>query len=184
PDVIPALPPREEPVPASPRDAAGGDDYPPPDRVPAESDAAREVAAQEATPPGTAPSELAAAAALPPPDNALGAPPLAYPEVIPALPAVQLQTRAGHRLLAIDPQVRPYKVNVPLEYTCPGRIYVSQIQICVSNTGFVTSLRILKHSIDIIDLQLGPVISRWRYHPYLVDGRATPFCYVMNYRVR
>ena len=28
------------------------------------------------------------------------------------------------------------------------------------------------------------VIPKWRYHPYLVNGQASDFCYNMNYRVK
>lgn len=154
-DVIPALPPREEPPP--PNDTAALDDYPPPDRIPAVP-------------------ESAAPPALRPADDTT--------PVIPALPTVLLPTGQALRLLAIDPKRSPYKVNVPREYVACGEEYVSHIRICVSEEGFVSSMRLLQGSIPLIDLQLARVILRWRYHPYRVDGRATAFCYPMNYRVR
>ena len=95
-----------------------------------------------------------------------------------------LTTKAGHSLLAINPQVRPYKVNVPEEYVSRGDEYVAQIRICVNTQGTVSSVRILKPSIPVIDLQIPQVIPRWKYKPYLVEGKPTDFCYPMNYRVR
>ena len=95
-----------------------------------------------------------------------------------------LTTKAGHSLLAINPQVRPYKVNVPEEYVARGDEYVAQIRICVDASGTVSNVRILKPSIPVIDLQIPQVIPRWKYKPYLVEGKPTPFCYPMNYRVR
>lgn len=95
-----------------------------------------------------------------------------------------LTTRAGHSLLKINPHVRPYKVNVPEEYVARGDEYVTQIRICVNAQGTVSSVRILKPSIPVIDLQIPKVIPRWKYKPYLVAGQPTPFCYPMNYRVR
>ena len=95
-----------------------------------------------------------------------------------------LTTKAGHSLLAINPQVRPYKVNVPEEYVSRGDEYVAQIRICVDASGTVSSVKILKPSIPVIDLQIPQVIPRWKYKPYLVEGKPTPFCYPMNYRVR
>jgi protein TonB len=95
-----------------------------------------------------------------------------------------LTTKAGHGLLAINPQVRPYKVNVPEEYVARGDEYVAQIRICVTAQGTVSSVKILKPSIPVIDLQIPQVIPRWRYKPYLVDGKPAEFCYPMNYRVR
>lgn len=95
-----------------------------------------------------------------------------------------LSTKAGHSLLAINPLVRPYKVNVPEEYVERGDQYVSQIRICVNAQGAVSSVKILRPSIPVIDLQIPQVIPRWRYKPFLVDGKPTEFCYPMNYRVR
>lgn len=95
-----------------------------------------------------------------------------------------LTTRAGHSLLAINPQVRPYKVNVPEEYVQRGDEYMAQIRICVNADGSVNNVKILRPSIPVIDLQIPQVIPRWKYKPYLVEGRPTPFCYPMNYRVR
>lgn len=123
----------------------------------------------------------------PPPPQSDGASAMAMtavPDVIPALPTVLLTTPAGHQRLTINPQVQPYKVNIPSQYVACGDEYVSQIRICVSEAGIVSSVKILKPSIPVIDLQLPVVIHRWRYHPYQVDGRATAFCYPMNYRVR
>jgi protein TonB len=95
-----------------------------------------------------------------------------------------LTTKAGHSLLAINPQVRPYKVNVPEEYVSRGDEYVAQIRICVGANGAVSSVKILKPSIPVIDLQIPKVIPLWKYKPYLLEGQPTPFCYPMNYRVR
>jgi len=94
-----------------------------------------------------------------------------------------LTTRVGHSLLAIDPRVSPYKVNLPRNYVGNGRELVSQIAVCVSEKGEVTSVKILKYSDPALDNQFPLVIPRWRYKPYIINGRATPFCYPMNYRV-
>lgn len=95
-----------------------------------------------------------------------------------------LTTKAGHSLLAINPQVRPYKVNVPEEYVQRGDEYVAQIRICVNADGSVNNVKILRPSIPVIDMQIPQVIPKWKYKPYLVEGKPTPFCYPMNYRVR
>ena len=95
-----------------------------------------------------------------------------------------LTTRAGHTLLAINPQVSPYKVNLPRNYVGHGREFTSQLRVCVSEKGEVTHVEILKYSDPALDNQFPMVIPRWRYKPYIVDGRPTPFCYPMNYRVR
>ena len=62
---------------------------------------------------------------------------------------------------------------------------MSTVHICVNELGSVVSVEVLKpSSLGIVDRQLPSVISGWRFHPYLVNGRPTPFCYTMNYRVR
>jgi hypothetical protein len=94
-----------------------------------------------------------------------------------------LSMRAGHDHLAIDPKVSPYKVNLPRNYVGNGRELVSSIRVCVSEKGEVTSVKILKYSDPALDTQFPIVIPRWRYKPYIVDGRPTPFCYPMDYRV-
>jgi periplasmic protein TonB len=95
-----------------------------------------------------------------------------------------LSAKAGHSLLAVNPQVRPYKVNIPEEYVARGDEYFATISICVNANGTVQNVRILKPSIPVIDAQIPQVIPRWKYKPYLVDGQPTGFCYNMNYRVR
>jgi len=95
-----------------------------------------------------------------------------------------LSAKAGHSLLAINPQVRPYKVNIPEEYVQRGDEYFATISICVAPNGSVSSVKILKPSIPVIDLQIPKVIPLWKYRPYIVDGQPTGFCYNMNYRVK
>jgi protein TonB len=95
-----------------------------------------------------------------------------------------LSAKAGHSLLAINPQVRPYKVNIPEEYVARGDEYFATINICVAPNGTVERVRILKPSIPVIDAQIPQVIPRWKYKPYVVDGQPQRFCYSMNYRVR
>jgi outer membrane biosynthesis protein TonB len=95
----------------------------------------------------------------------------------------QLTARAGQSLLAIDPNVSPYKVDLPEEYVQRGEEYHATISICVAADGSVSSVEILKPSIPIIDRQIPKVVPLWKYHPYLVDGKPTPFCYGTNYRV-
>jgi TonB family protein len=76
-------------------------------------------------------------------------------------------------------------VNVPEEYVARGDEYVAQIRICVGPNGTVTDLKVLRPAgLPVIDMQIPKVIPTWKYRPYLVEGRPTPFCYPMNYRVR
>jgi hypothetical protein len=113
----------------------------------------------------------------------------AAPEVpeAPALESIggaEQGDQAGHSLLAINPLEAPYKVFVPEYCVPPGEMYSSVLKICVDAAGNVSAVTILTTSLPIIDSQLPYVVSRWRYHPYVVEGLATPFCYNTKYTVR
>ena len=95
-----------------------------------------------------------------------------------------LSQGTGHKLLAINPNVRPYKVNVPDELLDRGDVFQSQVFICVSAEGKVVSAKVTKTSTPTIDLQIPAVLGRWKYKPYLVDGRPIPFCYPLRYTVK
>jgi outer membrane biosynthesis protein TonB len=94
-----------------------------------------------------------------------------------------LSAKAGHSLLAINPSVRPYQVALPEQYARRGDEFYTTISICVAPNGSVSSVKILKPSIPVIDLQIPKVIPTWKYHPYMVDGQPTGFCYTFNYRI-
>lgn len=89
----------------------------------------------------------------------------------------------GQSLLAIDPNEHPYVVTLPNEVVRPGSEYHALVKICVAPDGSVSSVKILKPSLPVIDLQIQRVIPLWRYRPYFVDGQATGFCYSLDYRV-
>jgi len=132
------------------------------------------------------------AACAPARDTATPASFSSAPDVIPSLgpaerddnpygPAFE-PTPPGHHLLAIDPELGPYKVNLPARYANALPIAVP-VDICVSATGAVTKVELLEPSLPIVDQQLPIVIPRWRYHPYVIEGRAVPWCYRMRYEI-
>ncbi len=88
----------------------------------------------------------------------------------------------AHQLLAIDPRQNPYRVKVATR-CAKYAPYHTQLVICVSAAGLVTSLEILERTIPSIDEQLPQVISRWRFRPYMRDGTPTPFCYPLQYTI-
>jgi hypothetical protein len=111
--------------------------------------------------------------------------------IIPALPAAgampvkatsssHVLLQNGKDLLAIDPRVSPYRVTVP--EICVGNfIGASLLQICVSDTGNVTGVDILEPSVWWLDRQIPEVIGRWKFRPFLLNGRAQPFCFTTRY---
>ena len=119
-----------------------------------------------------------------PPELLSNAPPLAKHHTVPTLEPSLLSMRAGSDLLAINPQLRPFKVDVPAECIPLGDTHKSLVQICVSELGSVSSVSVLRRSLPVIDEQLPTVIGRWRFRPHLVDGHPVPFCYPTFYTVR
>jgi len=118
---------------------------------------------------------------VPAPDEPPPLPPVALAGPAAAAVPQQLRTTKGHSLLAINPQAPGYKVSVPAQCTSQAHPLVSRVRICVSVEGTVSSVQILKASLPILDSQLPTVLRRWRFHSYVKDGQATPFCYVLHY---
>ena len=57
------------------------------------------------------------------------------------------------------------------------------VKMCVSAEGRVADLKLLKSADPAIDPQIPAVLGKWRYKPLVVDGRAVPFCYVLQYEI-
>jgi len=47
----------------------------------------------------------------------------------------------------------------------------------------VTEVRILRGADPAIDPQIPTVLRRWKYRPYTIDGKPTPFCYMLRYEI-
>ena len=104
---------------------------------------------------------------------------------VPATPKM-LGAKVAHLQLLINPNVDPYKVQLPpaLERLTNSGAQVSAIvRVCVSAQGDVTEVKVLRGADPAIDPQIPVVLRRWRYRPYQVDGRAEPFCYNFRYEV-
>lgn len=119
------------------------------------------------------------------PGGTAGGPPQPQPEK--STGPKLLSMRAGNELLVINPNQRPYRLNVPEELTDrmgSGDTIGPILQICVTEQGSVRSVRILTPSISVIDAQIPVVIPRWKYRPLLLSGQPQPFCYVTKYSLR
>lgn len=87
-----------------------------------------------------------------------------------------LTPQIARKQLLINPDVDPYKVRPPP--ALERQKFSAGLVVCVSAQGNVTGVRIMKPAGPApIDAQIPVVVRRWRYRPYLVDGRAVPFCY-------
>ena len=111
----------------------------------------------------------------------LGAPP-PPPAPKPTGPKI-VSASVGRGQLLIDPNSERYRVKLPLALARTGDTYTAMLKLCVSAEGGVTSVQVLKGAGAALDGQFPSVMGRWRYRPLLVDGVATPFCYLLRYEV-
>jgi hypothetical protein len=114
--------------------------------------------------------EPGAAEALPPP----------LPEAQPV--TVPLAVGSSQRITDIaDPRFRP---SLPGPLNRPGVMLWGLFRICVGVDGGVTGVRVLKTAAPEADADWTRVIRTWRYRPYAIDGRPTPFCHTIRLEVR
>lgn len=92
--------------------------------------------------------------------------------------------KVGRQQLLINPNVDPYRVKVPRALARSGAEFSALLRVCVSPTGNVTRVSIIKGAGPAIDSQIPSVLGRWRYRPLTIGGRPTAFCYPLNYRIR
>ncbi|HKO46666.1 MAG TPA: hypothetical protein VJV79_03035 [Polyangiaceae bacterium] len=112
----------------------------------------------------------------------LGAPPPPPPPPKPTGPKI-VSASVGRGQLLIDPNAERYRVKLPLALARSGETYTAMLRLCVSAEGGVTSVQVLKGAGAALDGQFPSVMGRWRYRPLIVDGVATPFCYLLRYEV-
>ena len=111
----------------------------------------------------------------------LGAPPPPPPPK-PTAPK-NVSASVGRGQLLIDPNAERYRVKLPPLLARSGETYTAMLKLCVSAEGGVTSVQVLKGAGAALDGQFPSVMGRWRYRPLLVEGVATPFCYLLRYEV-
>jgi hypothetical protein len=93
-----------------------------------------------------------------------------------------LPPQVARGLLLIDPSAEQYRVKVPRMMESVAFNFVARLRVCVSAQGTVTQVQVLKGGDPAIDPQFPTVIGRWRYRPYMTDGRAVPWCTLLDYR--
>ncbi len=91
--------------------------------------------------------------------------------------------RLAKALLAIDSNADEYRVKLPPSLARAEMKLAAVVKMCVSAEGKVADLKLLKSADPAIDAQIPAVLGKWRYKPLVVDGRAVPFCYVLQYEI-
>jgi len=128
---------------------------------------------------GHPPRALAPTAAVAPPPLARSA--SAVPTT-PTAPRV-LSSRLGRSQLLTNPASGASSVRLPAGLDRMGQTFSAIVNVCVSATGNVSKVTILRSAGPALDAQIPGALSRWRYRPLLEEGKPTPFCYVLNYEI-
>jgi TonB family protein len=100
----------------------------------------------------------------------------------PVVPRI-VPSKIGHGLLRIDPNADAYRVRPPGALARAGQAFQATVKICVSESGNVSSVSVLRSAGPAIDPQIREVLSRWRYRPWVQAGQNTPFCYTLAYQI-
>lgn len=94
-----------------------------------------------------------------------------------------LAPQIGKGLLLIDPNEEQYRVKLPPALQRSGTVLTAVVRVCVSASGTVTDVKILRGAGPAIDPQIPSVLARWRYRPFTLNGQPTPFCYPLRYEI-
>jgi hypothetical protein len=118
--------------------------------------------------------------------NATVAPPPPPPPARPQVeaPPIMLAPNigSGQRLSDLnDPRYRP---TLPPTLNRGGIIIWGMFRICVTETGRVKDVKILKSADILVDNTWSEIIHRWEYRPYSIAGRPVPFCHAARIEVR
>jgi len=153
--------------------------------APFATSAAPELRAELKTEPEAAPSPPNTPEPGPPsPPQAL-APALAPPQAVnhAAIAPKLVSSKLGQNQLLSNPASGASRVRLPAGFNRMGETFSAVVNICVSATGNVSSVNILRSAGPALDAQIPSALSRWHYRPLLEAGRPTPFCYKLNYEI-
>jgi hypothetical protein len=129
---------------------------------------------------GLALALLACASSPPPP--ATSPPPAAAAAPERSGQVVPPQVETAQRLTS--PLEPPYKPSVPKRFAVAGARYTGIYKICVSSDGRVAGVKPLKSAGEReVDDSFMTTLLTWRYRPLSVDGKAVPFCSMINLSV-
>ena len=113
---------------------------------------------------------------------ATAATPAPLAKAAPAAPRL-LSSRLGHSHLLTNPSSEASRVRLPAGLDRMRETFSAIVNICVTATGSVSKVNILRSAGPALDPQIPNALSRWHYRPLLEDGKPTPFCYRLNYEI-
>jgi hypothetical protein len=97
------------------------------------------------------------------------------PAVDPASASAPLM--AEKPTLLIDPSSHAHRPQVPRGL--PVRYRQFQLKTCLSQTGDVTGVEVMKGEEPEVNAEVVAKLKTWRYRPYTVDGQPVPGCFKM-----
>jgi periplasmic protein TonB len=77
-----------------------------------------------------------------------------------------------------------YKPSLPPQLNRAGMMFWGLFKICVSASGAVTDVKVVKGADPLIDPEWVAKIKLWQYRPYTLNGRPVPFCHPARIEVR
>jgi hypothetical protein len=77
----------------------------------------------------------------------------------------------------------PHEPTLPPQLERPGMQYWGLYKVCVTDTGGVAGVKVVKSADISIDPLWMETIKAWRYQPHAVDGQPTAFCYTLRLQV-
>jgi len=84
---------------------------------------------------------------------------------------------AGQKASGDDPPFPP-------AFNRPGALYRVLAKICVSTTGTVEKITIMKGADPALDSGVVSTVKTWRYRPLMANATPVPFCYPATFEFR
>jgi len=73
----------------------------------------------------------------------------------------------------------------PRELQAAGaQLHPLKLSICIGTDGRVYDTRVVDSAHPALDAQVLAHVQGWRFQPFQLDGRATPFCYKPRWDLR
>lgn len=135
------------------------------------------------TPPGPVPRVAGATTG---PSISTPAPPAPVPRVAgataPAPPSVIPPTAFEQQRIAGDKLIFPDDATKVAIHRAGVTRLIVPLKVCVTRTGDVDVAAVLKPSgFPAYDAHLVDEVRRWRYTPFVIDGRPTPVCSIVQF---
>jgi protein TonB len=103
----------------------------------------------------------------------------------PTQTATLLPPRVGTGQLISDVINDPrYTPSLPPQLNRAGMVVWGLYKICVSVSGQVTDVKVIKPADPLVEGAWIAKIRTWQYRPYSINGRPVPYCYPMRLEVR